>query len=72
MKFRPMWISVYDRLPETYGDYLTCDREGNIHVFFYHPEQSDPFNISPCHAMYYQPTHWMYLPEPPETVEKEK
>ena len=59
------WIDVKDRLPDKYGDYLTCDEKNNFHVFFYHPAQQFPFGIEPWHPAYYMPTHWAHLPEPP-------
>ena len=66
------WISVKDRLPEVAGYYMTCDKYGNIHTFFYSPGCKYPFYISPYDNRYYMPTHWMPLPEPPKKVNNGK
>lgn len=72
MDASPQWISVKERLPETMGYYLTCDHNGNTHIFYYDSEQSYPFDIGPYNARYFQPTHWMYLPEPPKEKENDR
>jgi len=58
------WISVEERMPETSGYYLTCDRKGNVHSLYHNTEQKFPFGIEPWNACYYMPTHWMPAPEP--------
>lgn len=60
------WISVKDRLPPKRTSALTCDRYGNIHIMFHCGGEKYPFNIPPWHPYYYEPTHWMPLPEPPK------
>lgn len=60
------WIPVSERLPDKYGKYLTCDGKGNIHIFEHNPMGVYPFMIAPNSERYYQPTHWMPLPEPPQ------
>ena len=63
------WIDVKDRLPENDGYYLTCDRKGNIHVFYHHPSyvangRNMAFGICKNHPQFYQPIAWMELPKP--------
>lgn len=58
------WIPVKDRLPESEGHYLTCDKKGNIHVFYHHNSMMYPFGICENHSQYYPPVAWMQLPEP--------
>lgn len=56
------WISVKDRLPEMYGDYLTYTREGNVWPYFFSSgifENTLGFSVDTV-------THWMPLPEPPK------
>lgn len=66
------WVSVKDRLPDIFGNYLTCDDHGNFHVFFYCETQPYPFNIKKDDPKYYQPTHWMPLPKLPKEEGAEK
>ena len=73
---RQEWISVDEMLPETEGDYLVWNKERKkIEIrFFYrlppnypvesHPEIREYFGNF---ADYKRITHWMPLPEPPET-----
>ena len=56
------WIPVEERLPEKDGYYLTCDKRGNIHVFYHHKSMEYPFGICPNHSQYYQPIAWQPLP----------
>lgn len=65
------WVSVKDRLPEDYVSVLTCDGCGNMHIFYTTQEMNNlgkPFNVGDDNKMYFKPTHWMYLPESPDTV----
>ena len=64
------WISVKKRLPNKIGEYLTCDRKGNIHIFLHSPEFKYPFAIDPKHPRFYMPTHWQPLPLPPKDCTK--
>lgn len=62
------WIDVKDRLPEKDGYYLTCDRKGNIHVFYHHPSyvtngNNMAFGICKNHPQFYKPIAWMELPK---------
>lgn len=72
------WISVKDRLPETDGIYIVCDRRLNgypwIHTVGFRKVSSSWCEL---HGVYYDDgygrysdqdkfTHWMTLPEPPE------
>ena len=57
---KPKWISVEDRCPEKYGDYLVFDDCRNLYVnewhCLLHKWQYDDGRI----------THWTQLPEPPK------
>lgn len=59
------WISVEDRCPEKYGDYLVFDDCRNLYVnewhCLLHKWQYDDGRI----------THWAQLPEPPKEVESD-
>ena len=67
----PKWISVEERLPETYEDgsadiVLVTDGQF-IHMAAYSNEK---WYFAECgemkEPMFYKVTHWMPLPEPPE------
>lgn len=60
------WISVEDRMPPEYELVLTISTEGDYHIFYHDHVYRYPFNIGPNHRRYYQVTHWMPLPDPPE------
>ena len=60
----PQWIPCSERLPKKAGNYMTCDKRGNIHVFWYDDGQTYPFNISEYHTKYYPVIAWMPLPRP--------
>ncbi|MDY2597034.1 MAG: DUF551 domain-containing protein [Eubacteriales bacterium] len=75
------WISVKDRLPETDGIYIVCDRRLNgnpwIHTVGFKKASSSWCEL---HGVYYDDgygryseqdkfNHWMPLPELPEEVE---
>ena len=69
------WIDVKDRLPEKDGYYLTCDRKGNIHVFYHHPSyvangNNTAFGICKNHPQFYKPIAWMELPKPYNRLER--
>ena len=72
------WISVKDRLPETDGIYIVCDRRLNgypwIHTVGFRKASSSWCEL---HGVYYDDgygrysdqdkfTHWMPLPNPPK------
>lgn len=60
------WISVDERLPDKYGDYICCTRKGTIWQLTYNPKYK-LFNVSYDNvenAM--DVTHWMPLPEAPK------
>ena len=56
------WIFVDDKLPEVEGNYLTCDKYGNIHIFYYHNSMKYPFGIGENHSQYYPVIAWMDIP----------
>jgi hypothetical protein len=64
---KSVWISVYERLPENEQMVLTIDAEGEMQVCFYETAWKGIFQQ--CHGLVkiYNITHWMPLPEPPET-----
>ena len=69
------WIDAKDRLPEKDGYYLTCDRKGNIHVFYHHPSyvangNNMAFGICKNHPQFYKPIAWMELPKPYNRLER--
>ena len=60
------WISVYERLPDKYGDYICCTSKGTIWQLTYNPKYK-LFNVSHDNvenAM--NVTHWMPFPEAPK------
>ena len=60
------WISVDERLPELYGAYLTHTFRGYIKISHFEEwviGEKPSFDD-------YTVTHWMPLPEPPETIEE--
>lgn len=60
------WINVSERLPESAGWVLTCDKEGNIHIFFYANgyfcESFGCRKITEKHERFYVPIAWQPLP----------
>lgn len=54
----PRWIPVTERLPETAGSYIVCTKSGSVAKVNFYPELGRSQRIF---------THWMPLPEPPET-----
>lgn len=64
------WIPVTERLPEDYEQVLTCDENGNIHIFAHLRHFEYPFGIRPEDPRYFMPKWWMPLPEPPKDGEK--
>lgn len=57
------WISVEDRLPETYGKYLVYF---NAQLGYKGVSAIDYCLHWICNNEFVEVTHWMYLPEPPE------
>ncbi len=59
------WISVKDRLPETFEDVLVfnSNEETVITIGFYYELKWHVYEI---HDFSEQITHWMPLPEPPK------
>ena len=60
------WISVEERLPDKYGDYICCTRNGTIWQLTYNPKYK-LFNVSHDNvenAM--DVTYWMPLPQAPK------
>lgn len=54
----PRWIPATERLPETAGSYIVCTKSGGVAKVNFYPELGRSQRIF---------THWMPLPEPPET-----
>lgn len=61
------WISVEDRLPENEQMVLTIDTVGEMQVCFYETAWEGIFQQFHGLVKIYNITHWMPLPEPPET-----
>lgn len=69
IRFVPKWISVKERLPEHLTSVIVHRKDGGIFMWEY-------FNTSPTDECwiddsmnvysFYDVTHWMPLPEPPE------
>ena len=59
----PKWIHVTERLPDNQFNVL-CDDEGGVVVGYYTDEEVGWHDMH-CYKIY--PTHWMPLPEPPES-----
>ena len=57
---KPQWISVKDRMPEPKEKAICLNRHGDMMIGTY----TEWGWMFPCY--YDKPTHWMYLPEPPE------
>ena len=61
------WISCEERLPESHCWTITCDKEGNIHMFFYRDgyfhESYGGKTITEQNERFYVPIAWMPLPE---------
>lgn len=55
-QYKPKWISVNERLPKS--GLILVYHDGEIYVHFHAVAYNMPF------------THWMPLPEPPETVKQ--
>ena len=74
-EYKGGWIPCSERLPEADGWVLTCDKEGNIHIFFYANgyfcESFGCRKITEQHERFYVPIAWQPLPEPyRESAEK--
>ena len=64
-KNKPKWIPVTERLPDNQFNVL-CDDEGGVVVGYYTDEEIGWHDM---HSYKIYPTHWMSLPEPPESEE---
>lgn len=62
------WIPCSERLPEDDCWTITCDKEGNIHIFFYASgyfrESFGGKPITEHNERFYVPIAWMPLPDP--------
>jgi hypothetical protein len=66
------WISVKDRLPEESGIYLVFSNLGNRLILDYSARHKlfnsfDSYSTEQAKGFAIAVTHWMPLPEPPET-----
>ena len=64
-KSKPQWIPVTERLPEMQEDVL-CDDDGRVTIGYYTDEEVGWHDM---HSYRIYPTHWMPLPQPPESEE---
>lgn len=57
-----------ERIAKSEGRVLTCDKEGNIHIFFYANgyfyESFGCRKITEQHERFYVPLAWQHLPTP--------
>lgn len=59
------WISVEDRLPETHGFCIICDKESIVVSSFYVKGQFVA-SLDGVDYIFDEITHWQPLPEPPK------
>lgn len=67
------WIPCSERLPDKGMSVLICGGGGHRVTAYYDPVR-EVFRLTETDALYYHRknvTHWMPLPEPPETKEDE-
>lgn len=62
------WIRVDDRMPTNGERVLTVDSEGVMAVYYYDAEWPNAFCGYSGLLKVYNVTHWMPLPEPPESL----
>lgn len=66
------WISVKDRLPEKSASVLICATGHRVTA--YYDKVKEVFRLTEDENLYYLTeyvTHWMPLPEPPESEDAE-
>lgn len=61
------WISVDDKLPKHCQKVLVCDERHNMVTAMYVTYDNGGFDWCTSVRLVYKVTHWMPLPEPPET-----
>lgn len=68
---KSVWISVDERLPEESGYflvYISRESEGfRVQAYYYCEDDTWENGDTMASSEYYGVTHWMPLPEPPET-----
>ena len=70
---RPRWVPVTERLPPRKEPVLICFTDGKMEVGFWYDQDEDLTYWCGCVNDGYleeldcDPTHWMPLPEPPES-----
>ena len=66
------WIKVSERVPTHTDEVLAFDPDEGVVAAYYHNAASGGRDWWSCdHLGTIYPTHWMPLPEPPQTEEKQ-
>jgi hypothetical protein len=61
------WISVKDRLPDDVKDVIVCDEFGLVYPAYYYTFDGCWMYSFAAERCEHKITHWMPLPEPPES-----
>lgn len=70
------WISVKERLPDEYGNYLVLTSNNDIDIGLYHSNTPDAWSLCDANGFYWERekgieiTHWRPLPKFYESEEK--
>lgn len=71
------FISVKDRLPDTFCDVLAVKKNGRVYIMSYHAPFDTGKRIFQCFwfgkwiDQHSQVTHWMLIPNTPSTQQKD-
>ena len=63
------WVSVKDKLPDKCGKYMTCNKNDD-YVIWYFDKENEKFGCSD-YEYEVEVTHWMPLPQKPESEDAE-